>query len=125
MRKILIIVSLLLSLAASADEGMWTLFNLPQAIRERMRLYGCQLSDEALTTTLPSAVVNFSGFCTGEVVSPNGLLMTNHHCGFEAVRRHSTTEHDYLLHGFVADSLTDELPCEGLSSWRLCSHSRT
>ena len=114
MRKILTIVSLLLSLAASADEGMWTLFNLPQAIRERMRLYGCQLSDEALTTTLPSAVVNFSGFCTGEVVSPNGLLMTNHHCGFEAVRRHSTTEHDYLLHGFVADSLTDELPCEGL-----------
>ena len=114
MRKILTIVSLLLALAASADEGMWTLFNLPQAIRERMRLYGCQLSDEALTTTLPSAVVNFSGFCTGEVVSPNGLLMTNHHCGFEAVRRHSTTEHDYLLHGFVADSLTDELPCEGL-----------
>ena len=124
MRKILTIVSLLLSLAASADEGMWTLFNLPQAIRERMRLYGCQLSDEALTTTLPSAVVNFSGFCTGEVVSPNGLLMTNHHCGFEATV--ASAAPDFMTCS-TASWLTPLLTsCHARdSSWRLCSHSRT
>ena len=105
---------LMLCPTVKADEGMWMLYNLPDAVYERMQGYGFTMSKEALVNKLSTCVVNFSGYCTGEVVSPNGLLMTNHHCGFEAVRSHSTTEHDYVLHGFIADSLSDELPCEGL-----------
>lgn len=104
-------------LTVSADEGMWMLHNLPDAVFERMQNYGWQLPRTSLygdTASLSRCVVNFSGYCTGEVVSPRGLLMTNHHCGFEAIRSHSTTEHDYLLNGFVSDSIADELPCDGL-----------
>ena len=56
------------------------------------------------------AVVNFSGYCSGVVVSPDGLVFTNHHCGFEAIRSHSTVEHDYMLNGFYAKTLEEELP---------------
>ena len=54
------------------------------------------------------------GYCSGVVVSPNGLVFTNHHCGFDAIRRHSTVEHDYMLNGFVANSYEEELPNEDL-----------
>ena len=121
MKKLSITILSLLTalLPACADEGMWTLFNLPNAVFERMQTYGFQLPKESLQPkadglSLPSAIVNFSGYCTGEVVSPMGLVMTNHHCGFEAIRSHSTVEHDYMLNGFVADSLKDELPNEGM-----------
>ncbi|MBQ2525071.1 MAG: S46 family peptidase, partial [Prevotella sp.] len=59
---------------------------------------------------LKNAVVNFSGYCSGVVVSPNGLVFTNHHCGFEAIRSHSTVEHDYMLNGFYAKTYEEELP---------------
>ena len=107
-------LTLMMCPAVHADEGMWMLYNLPDAVYERMQGYGFTMSKDELVDRLSTCVVNFSGYCTGEVVSPNGLLMTNHHCGFEAVRSHSTTEHDYVLHGFMADSLSDELPCDGL-----------
>ena len=55
-------------------------------------------------------VVNFSGYCSGVVVSPDGLVFTNHHCGFEAIRSHSTVEHDYMKDGFYAKSYAEELP---------------
>ena len=61
-----------------------------------------------------NCVVNFGGFCSGVVVSPDGLVFTNHHCGFEAIRSHSTVEHDYMLNGFVSNSYEEELPNEGL-----------
>ncbi len=96
-----------------ADEGMWTLYNLPQAVYELMKQKGYQLpyeklyqSDDAIMKT----VVNFSGYCSGVVVSPDGLVFTNHHCGFEAIRSHSTVEHDYMLNGFCAKSFEEELP---------------
>jgi hypothetical protein len=88
---------------------MWTLYNLPDAVYEQMKTEGYHLPKSSLYGGLSNCVVNLSGYCTGEVVSPMGLLMTNHHCGFEAIRSHSTVEHDYMLHGFYADSISKEL----------------
>ena len=98
---------------ARADEGMWTLYNLPQAVYEQMQAEGFAMPYNSLYTgddALKNAVVNFSGYCSGVVVSPDGLVFTNHHCGFEAIRSHSTVEHDYMLNGFFAKTLADELP---------------
>ena len=61
-----------------------------------------------------NTVVNFSGYCSGVVVSPDGLVFTNHHCGFEAIRSHSTVDHDYMLNGFYAKSYAEELPNENM-----------
>ena len=99
--------------AAHADEGMWTLYNLPQAVYETMKQEGYQLPYEQLyqaDDAIMKSVVNFSGYCSGVVVSPDGLVFTNHHCGFEAIRSHSTVEHDYMLNGFYAKSFEEELP---------------
>ena len=109
-------VSILMMLAvagAKADEGMWTLMNLPQAVYEQMVAEGFSLSYDDLYKSpdaIKNYVVNFSGYCSGVVVSPNGLVFTNHHCGFESIRSHSTVEHDYMLNGFFAKSYEEELP---------------
>ena len=108
-----LIFSLLAWLGAKADEGMWTLMNLPQAVYEQMVAEGFQLSYDDLyksPNAIKNYVVNFSGYCTGVVVSPNGLVFTNHHCGFESIRSHSTVEHDYMLNGFYAKTYEEELP---------------
>ena len=102
-------------LGAKADEGMWTLYNLPNAVYEQMRLEGYQLLYDKLyqaDDAIMKAVVNFSGYCSGVVVSPDGLVFTNHHCGFESIRSHSTVEHDYMIDGFIAKSFEEELPNE-------------
>ena len=104
-------------LPLKADEGMWTLYNLPQVVYDQMRQYGFQLPKEQLyqsDNAVSNAVVNFGGFCSGVVVSPDGLVFTNHHCGFDNIRQHSTVEHDYLLNGFYAKSFEEELPNEDL-----------
>ena len=103
--------------SAKADEGMWTLYNLPQAVYEQMQAEGFELPYDGLYSgknAIMKAVVNFSGFCSGVVVSPDGLVFTNHHCGFEAIRSHSTVEHDYMLNGFYAKSYEEELPNENM-----------
>ena len=103
--------------AAHADEGMWTLFDLPQPVFAQMQSYGFALPYEGLYSAdnaIKNAVVNFSGYCSGVVVSPDGLVFTNHHCGFEAIRSHSTVEHDYMLNGFYAKSYEEELPNEDM-----------
>ena len=103
--------------SAKADEGMWTLYNLPNAVYETMKQENYQLPYGALyygDDAVKNCVVNFGGFCSGVVVSPDGLVFTNHHCGFEAIRSHSTVEHDYMLNGFVANSFEEELPNERL-----------
>ena len=115
MRKVLLLlITFHLSLLTSkADEGMWTLYNLPQAVYEQMRGYGYALPYEKLyqaDDAIMKSVVNFSGYCSGVVVSPDGLVFTNHHCGFESIRSHSTVEHDYMLNGFYAKSFEEELP---------------
>ena len=119
MKRILVSLACLVSLVnlAHADEGMWTLYNLPTAVYEQMKQYGFELPMEQLyqsDNAVKNAVVNFGGFCTGVVVSPDGLVFTNHHCGFDAIRQHSTVEHDYMLNGFVSKSYEEELPNEDL-----------
>ena len=119
MKRILVSLASLLSLVnfAHADEGMWTLFDLPTAVYDQMKGYGFQLPMEQLyqsDNAVKNAVINFSGYCSGVVVSPDGLVFTNHHCGFDAIRTHSTVEHDYMLNGFVAQSYDEELPNEDL-----------
>ena len=107
----------LCALGAHADEGMWTLYNLPTAVYQQMQQYGFQLPMEQLYQSdhaVKNAVINFGGYCSGVVVSPNGLVFTNHHCGFDAIRKHSTVEHDYMLNGFYAKSYEEELPNEDL-----------
>jgi len=102
---------------AKADEGMWTLYNLPNAVYETMKQENYELPYGALyqgDDAVKNCVVNFGGFCSGVVVSPDGLVFTNHHCGFDAIRRHSTVEHDYMLNGFVSNSYEEELPNDGL-----------
>ena len=105
--------TLLATASASADEGMWTLYNLPQPVYEIMKSEGFTMPYEQLyaaPNAIKNACVNFSGYCSGVVVSPNGLVFTNHHCGFEAIRSHSTVEHDYMLNGFYAKTYEEELP---------------
>ena len=118
MKKILLSVVVLLSaFQAKADEGMWTLYDLPQPVFAQMQAEGFALPYESLYSgenAIMKAVVNFGGFCSGVVVSPDGLVFTNHHCGFDAIRQHSTVEHDYMLNGFNAQSYAEELPNEDL-----------
>jgi len=116
--KALLISAMLASATAvHADEGMWTLCNLPKAVYEQMKSYGFELPYRDIYTSddaIKNCVVNFSGYCSGVVVSPDGLVFTNHHCGFESIRSHSTVEHDYMLNGFYAKSYEEELPNENM-----------
>ena len=103
---------------ASADEGMW----LPSLISERigdMQSKGFRLSAEDIYSvnqaSLKDAVVLFGRGCTGEVVSAEGLLLTNHHCGYSQIQKHSSVEHDYLRDGFWALTRKEELPNKGLT----------
>ena len=112
-KLILFLVTMLAADSIKADEGMWTLYNLPQAVFETMKSEGFELTYDQLYNgdeALKNCVVNFGDFCSGVVVSPDGLVFTNHHCGFEAIRSHSTVEHDYMLNGFVSKSYEEELP---------------
>ncbi len=111
------IFALVAALTAAADEGMW----LPSLIAERigdMREKGFQLTAEDIYSvnqaSMKDAVVLFGGGCTGELISDEGLLLTNHHCGYGAIQSHSSVEHDYLTDGFWARSREEELPNERL-----------
>ena len=118
-------LSLMLSLTLTsvcADEGMW----LPSLIGSRikdMRKKGFRLSAEDIYSinkaSLKDAVVLFGGGCTGEYVSEQGLLLTNHHCGYGSIQQLSSVEHDYLTNGFWAKSQAEELPVPGLTVRRL------
>ena len=111
----LVLLSICLS-NAFADEGMWLLGNLKKNKQtERvMKDLGLQMPVSKLYNPkkpcLADAVVSFGGFCSGVVVSDDGLVFTNHHCGFSSIQQHSSVEHDYLKDGFVARSLQEELP---------------
>ncbi len=106
MKKSTLLLAGLLALntTSKADEGMWTLFNLPDAIYTQMVDYGFKLPCDMLYNSpnaISNYVVNFSGFCSGVVVSPEGLVFTNHHCGFGAINALSTVEHDYMRDAFM------------------------
>ncbi|WP_301041882.1 S46 family peptidase [Parabacteroides goldsteinii] len=104
---------------AVADEGMWLLPLLQQQKFPEMQALGLKLQDYDIyspdSASLKDAVVIFGGGCTGEIVSPDGLLLTNHHCGYGQIQQHSTLEHDYLTDGFWATTREQELPNPGLT----------
>ena len=114
----LILLTLAAGFSAMADEGMW----LPSLISQRitdMQEKGFKLSAEDIydvnQASLKDAVVLFGRGCTGELISPEGLLLTNHHCGYGQIQQHSSVEHDYLKDGFWAMSREEELPNKGLT----------
>lgn len=102
-----------------ADEGMWALKELNKQNRERIKELGFQLPVETLYSEtdpcVSQAVVIFGGGCTGITVSEQGLIFTNHHCGYSAIQQLSSVEHDYLKDGFVSQRMAEELPVPGLS----------
>lgn len=104
---------------AVADEGMWLPFLIKKLNIGQMHELGLRLTAEDIYdinhSSLKDAIVQFGGGCTGEIVSPEGLLFTNHHCGYGQIQSHSTVEHDYLTDGFWAKSKAEELPCPGLT----------
>lgn len=116
--SLLLLVSLSVPFAAKADEGMWLPMLIKRLNYTDMQKQGLQLTAEEIysvnNSSLKDAIVQFGGFCTGEFISPEGLLLTNHHCGYGQIQSHSTTEHDYLTDGFWATSKDQELPNEGL-----------
>lgn len=106
-------------LSASGEEGMWIPILLEQLNIRQMQDMGLRLSAEDIYSvnhsSLKDAIVQFGGGCTAEIVSPQGLILTNHHCGLGAVQRHSSLSHDYLTDGFWASSMEEELPNPELS----------
>lgn len=122
MRKLLAIIVILVTFSASqarADEGMWLLPLIEKLNIGTMTEMGLKLTAEDLYSinqaSVKDAIVIFGGGCTAEIVSPHGLLLTNHHCGYGQIQNHSTVEHDYLNNGFWAMSKEEELPNPGLS----------
>lgn len=113
----MLLVSIQIS-PARADEGMWLPMLIGQKI-DRMHQLGFKLSAEDIYSVnqacLKDAIVHFGGGCTGEVISAEGLLLTNHHCGYDQIQAHSSVEHDYLKDGFWARTRAEELPNEGLT----------
>ena len=120
MKKLLFLFAFLLvgSTQMRADEGMWLPSEILKKIKD-IQSQGFKLSAEDIysvnQSSLKDAVVRFGGGCTGELISPEGLLITNHHCGYGQIQSHSSVEHDYLKDGFWAMSRTEELPNPGLS----------
>src|SRR6188474_1432344 len=121
MKKLLIIaaISLLTGLKSFADEGMWLPLLLGQQVYNDMVKKGLKLTKEQLYSinkaSLKDAIVIFGSGCTGEMVSKEGLVFTNHHCGYDVIASASTVAHNYLLDGFYAGSKGEEIPAEGLS----------
>ncbi|MBR5131337.1 MAG: S46 family peptidase [Alistipes sp.] len=120
MKRLLTLVALLsICFSAIADEGMWLLPYIKKMNEKDMKEHGCKLKAEdiysAKKSSLKDAIVIFGSGCTGEIVSRNGLLFTNHHCGYEAIQKLSSVEHDYLNDGYWAMNYSEELPAEGLS----------
>lgn len=120
MKKKLMAIAMLLTGFGSiqADEGMWMLNNIDPRTQEIMQKLGLKLTAQELYnpngTSLKDAVVDFGDFCSGVVVSPDGLVFTNHHCGFANIQALSTPDDDILKNGFVARTRAEERPAEGL-----------
>ena len=113
-KSIITALLLLCSLSSFADEGMWLLGNMNKQIRHTMKEVGLEIPFDKVYSprhrSLSDAVVSFGGFCSGVVVSDQGLVFTNHHCGFNSVQQHSSLEANYIKDGFVAHQFDEELP---------------
>ena len=122
-KQLLGLAALTLALATPlrslADEGMWLLPFIEKLNIQQMKAKGLRLDAKDIydlnNTSLKDAIVIFGGGCTGEIISPNGLIATNHHCGYGSIQQHSSVEHDYLKNGFWAATQAEELPTPGLA----------
>lgn len=117
--NLLFIALMMIVLGARADEGMWLPYSINGQNLADMQRLGCKLTAEQIFSfnqpSLKDAIVQFGGGCTGELISAEGLLLTNHHCGLSYVQSHASVEHDYLQDGFWARSKAEELPNDGLT----------
>jgi hypothetical protein len=118
-KYIVLIISICMINCCKADEGMWIPMLLKSLNEADMQSKGCKLSADDIysvnKTSLKDGIVLFGAGCTGEIISDEGLLMTNHHCGYSRIQQHSTVEKDYLTEGFWAKSKIEELPNPGLT----------
>ena len=120
MKKLLILFFVLSAAFARADEGMWLPMLIERLNYVDMQKEGLKLTPEEIYSvnhsSLKDAIIQFGNGCTGEMISNQGLVLTNHHCGYGNIQAHSTIEHDYLADGFWAKNLNEELPNEGLTA---------
>jgi len=118
-KQLLLAVALLMMLGARADEGMWIPMLIGKNYDEMQRL-GLKLTKDDLYSinhsSMKDAILQFGGGCTAEMISNNGLLLTNHHCGYDAIAGLSTVEHDLLDNGFFAHNMQEELPAPGVTA---------
>ena len=118
-RYLLIVISALMCLPVMADEGMWMINAIDQALEKKMQERGLRLSAneiynaDAEGASLSDAVVSLEFGCTGSIISDRGLMITNHHCAYSDVYRLSTQEHNYLEDGFWAMTSDQEVPIRG------------
>ncbi|TAK46601.1 MAG: serine protease, partial [Saprospiraceae bacterium] len=121
MKKLILSLTFLIALrfAAFAIEGLWIPLLLGLLNEKEMQSMGMKMTAEDIYSvnkgSLKDAIVQFGGGCTGEIISPKGLLLTNHHCGRGQIQSHSSVEHNYLDDGFWAKTMKDELPNPGLT----------
>ena len=118
LKKILLPIAILFVFPSFlSGQGMWLPMDLINQefnmISKGMKMSASDIYS-ANSGSLKDAIVHFGGFCTGEIISSKGLVLTNHHCGYGAIQKHSSVENDYLKHGFWAASMEDEKPNEGL-----------
>lgn len=117
-KHLLVTFFLFIATLAKADEGMWLPLLLEKMNEKEMKSLGMKISARDIYDinkgSLKDAIVSFGGFCTGEVISSKGLVLTNHHCGFDAIQNHSTLDHNYIRDGFWAKNHGEEIPNAGL-----------
>ena len=118
-RLLTILAALGIALSASADEGLWLLPLLQKMNGKALKQAGCKLSPDEIYSinhsSLKDNIIHFGGGCTGEIISADGLIVTNHHCGYSNIQALSTDEHNYLMDGYWAMTRDQELPAKGLS----------
>jgi len=117
---LLIVAAFILPTQSKADEGMWLLQLLEKNNYKEMQRLGLKLKPEDIYSinhsSLKDAIIQFGRGCTGEIISSEGLILTNHHCGYSSIQSHSTVENDYLKDGFWAQTKNEEIPNEGLTA---------
>jgi len=119
LKSFLLTAAVYAALPAIADEGMWMLTDLKKQNEVAMRQLGLEIPVDQIYNpegiALKDAVIHFGSGCTGEIISAEGLVLTNHHCGYSAIQSQSTVEHDYLTDGFWSRNKSEELPIKGLT----------
>ena len=118
LKKILLVLALFVFSIVRAEEGIWLPLLLEKLNEKQMKSLGMKIGAKDIYDvnkgSLKDAIVSFGGFCTGEVISSKGLVLTNHHCGFSAIQSHTTLEKNYIRDGFWAKFTGEEIPNQGL-----------